>query len=62
LPEAQSEGHGTMGAAIAERAACRPFALEMRMAGRDLLPVMESVHARNHRQAMIYGLRCRMGR
>ena len=52
---------GAMGAAIAERAACRPFALEMGMGGRDLLPVMESVYAPNHRQAMIYGLWCRLG-
>jgi hypothetical protein len=33
----------------------------MGMAGRDLLPVMESVHAPNHRQAMIHGLWCRLG-
>jgi hypothetical protein len=61
LPEAESEGDGAMGAAIAERAACRPFALEMGMDGRDLLPVMESVQTTNHRQAMIYGLWCRPG-
>ena len=59
--EAETEGDGAMGAAIAERAACRIDALEMGMAGGDLLSVMESIQTPNHRQAMIYGLRRRLG-
>ena len=50
-----------MGAAIADRAASRIGALEMGMAGGNLLSVVESIQATNHRQAMIYGLRSRLG-
>ena len=61
LLEAETEGDGAMGAAIAERAACRIGALEMGMAGGDLLSVMESIQTTNHGQAMIYGLRSGFG-
>ena len=50
-----------MGTAIAERAACRIGALEMGMAAGNLLSVVESIQTTNHGQAMIYGLRGRLG-
>ena len=46
-----------MRAAVADRAARCIRALEMGMAGRNLLTVMESIQTTNHGQAMIYGLR-----
>ncbi|MEK7995922.1 MAG: hypothetical protein AAB403_19150 [Planctomycetota bacterium] len=58
LPEAETESYGTMGATIAQWTARRPGALEMGVASGNLLPMMESVYAPNHRQAMIYGLWC----
>jgi hypothetical protein len=56
LLEAEAEGRGAMGAAKAERAARRIGALEMGVAGGNLLSVMESIQTTNHGQAMIHGL------
>ena len=50
-----------MGTALAERAARRVGALEMGMAGGNLLSMMESVQTTNDGQAMIYGLRRGLG-
>src|SRR5439155_151353 len=44
-----------------ERAAGRIDALEMGMAGGNLLSELESIQTTNHGQAMIYGLRCGWG-
>ena len=50
-----------MGTTVADRAASRIGALEMGMAAGDLLSEVESVQAANHSQAMIHGLRSRLG-
>ena len=45
-----------MGAAVADRASRRIGTLEMGLASRNLLSVMEPVQTTNHGQTMIYGL------
>ena len=61
LLEAETEGDGAMGPPIADRAASRIGALEMGTAAGDLLTEMETIQTTNHGQAMIYGLRRRLG-
>lgn len=61
LLEAETEGDGAMGTAIAEGTARRMQALEMGMARGNLLPVVESIQTANDGQAMIHRLRRRLG-
>jgi len=61
LLEAETEGDIAVGTTVADRAASRIGALEMGMAAGDLLSEVESIQATNHRQAMIYSLRSRLG-
>src|SRR5215831_16601040 len=62
LLEAESEGDMAVGTTVADRAAGRIGVLEMGMAAAgDLLSEMESIQATNYGQAMIHGLRSRLG-
>ena len=56
LFEAETEGGGATGTAIAERAARRIETLEMGLARRNFLSVVESIQTTNRGQAMIDGL------
>jgi hypothetical protein len=57
LLEAETEGDIAVGTTVADRAASRIGALEMRLAAGDILSEVESIQATNHSQAMISGLR-----
>ena len=57
LPKTEAVSDGFAGTAPTEWGPRHIRALEVGMAGRNLLPVMKSVQTTNHGQAMIYGLR-----
>ena len=49
----ETEGHGAMGAAVADRASRCIGTLEMGLASGNLLSVMEPIQTTNHGQTMI---------
>jgi len=61
LFEAETEGQGATGTAIAEWGTRCVDTLEMGMAARNLLSDVESIQTTNYGQTMIDGLRRRMG-
>ncbi len=61
LSQAEPPGHGAVRLAVAERGSGLIEALEVELAGRNLLSVMKAVHTTQHAQAMIDGLRHRLG-
>jgi hypothetical protein len=61
LLQTQSRDEGAAGPSVAEWRAPGAGAVKMRGAGRNLLAVMETIQAMQHRKAVIHGLRGGLG-